>query len=420
MSNGLRRTRLNGWFEFAKEMCPICGHMGGCMINEKGDTVVCIRQSSDIEFSKTFQSWVHRLGEKKSIHITKSNVKEREKAESWTLDSFFRLLNENLTITNEHIQHLKLERKMSDTQIAARQYKSFPKNTWETASAVVNRIPNFDKLNLGIPGFYKKGESWNLQGGQGLLIPYRNEENEIIGYQIRVDEPKNFLTVRSEKKSIRAMLYKQPNLVRIINEDGELINERTFKVKEELKVCNHKDTKDISYVKLNAGQRYYWLSSANKEQGCGAGGPTPYHIAVTAKKLIELEQARLLGNSTAIEAKSVWLTEGALKADIAIEQLSMALGDKLTDIGEVMLAVPGVNSWKVLLPIIKKMKIERINLAFDIDAMENEQVAQQLKDCIVELKKMGINVYIAIWNPSDGKGLDDLLINLKIPVLKKI
>lgn len=421
--SGLRRTRLNGWFEFTKEVCPICNHSGGCLINEKGDTVVCIRISSEIVFSKTFQSWIHHLGEKKIISVNNSKVKERTKAESWTLDSFFRLMDKQLVLENKHRQQLHLDRKMTNEQIQIRQYKSFPTNSWATASAVVNQIPNFNELDLGIPGFYKNNKSWAIKGGAGILIPYRNEENEIIGYQIRIDEPKNFVTIRSSngnKLTYKAILHKQPNLVRVVNEDGELILEKEFKMKEEIKVVSKEDPNEAAYVKLNKGQRYYWLSSANQVEGCGAGGPTPYHVALPTKKLAEMENKRLADDSLKVECESAWLTEGALKGDIAIEQLQHALGNKLKEIGDVMLSVAGVNSWKIILPVIKKMKIKRINLAFDIDSMKNEQVANQLKDCIVELKKIDIEVYLAFWNPIDGKGIDDLLLNKKIPILKKM
>lgn len=422
MSN-LRATRMKGWFEFTREVCPVCGKTGGCLVNTKGDTIVCIRVTSDIVFSKTFQSWVHHLTDKKQVSVQATNsVNEREKAPSWTLNNFFRIFNSKLVLSTEHVAHLNSVRGMSNNEVQARQYKSFPKYAGELAANTINAIPNFDKLNLGIPGFYKKNDKWMVQGGEGILIPYRNEENEILGYQIRVDEPKNFVTIKSDSNEavpFKAIIKKQPNLVSIINEDGEILFEKELQIKEEIKVNSVNNSDKASYVRLNAGLRYYWLSSANKEQGCGAGDPAPYHVAVPTKHLMQWETMDV-GENKVLKTDSAWITEGALKADIAIEQLSHAYGNKLSEIGDVALAVPGVSSWRILIPVIKKMGIKNINLAFDIDAMENSQVAQQLKSCIVELKGMGISVNIAYWNPSDGKGIDDLLLQKKIPMLKKL
>lgn len=418
---GLRRTRLKGWLEFTREHCSICGKTGGCMINEKGDTIVCIRIESNIVFSKTFQSWVHKLSDTKEIKVIKNNVHERTKAPIWTLDKFFRLLNKELNLFDNHVVHLLEKRGMSTEEINIRQYKSFPKNTNQIATEMIDKIPHFDKLDLGIPGFYKKDGKWFINGGEGILVPYRNEENEIIGYQIRVDQVKNFVTVDNKHKSdFKAFVYKQPNIVRVVNEDGELILEKEFRLKEEMYIETKEGDESCS-IKLQSGQRYYWLSSANKNEGCGAGDPAPYHVAVTSDKLNEWEvRKKNESTSTLLKTEAAWITEGAIKGDIAIEQLQKALGTNLKTFGDVVLAVPGVNSWRVLLPVIKRMEIKRINLAFDIDSMENELVARQLKDCIVEVKKMGIEVYLAVWNQKDGKGIDDVLLNRKMPVLKKL
>lgn len=69
----LRRTKLKNWYEYYRETCPICNKTGGCMINGKGDTVVCIRTESEVQFSLEFPSRIHRLKERRS-HIPSNDL----------------------------------------------------------------------------------------------------------------------------------------------------------------------------------------------------------------------------------------------------------------------------------------------------------------------------------------------------------
>lgn len=94
-----------------------------------------------------------------------------------------------------------------------------------------------------------------------------------------------------------------------------------------------------SGVKLVKGQRYFWLSSASKEDGTGAGDPLPVHVAVPTRQLNSWE------SSTLLKTNAVWITEGALKADIAVEHIiKVNKSEELEVIGSTFLAIPGVNT----------------------------------------------------------------------------
>jgi hypothetical protein len=168
-------------------------------------------------------------------------------------------------------------------------------------------------------------------------------------------------------------------------------------------------------VRLVKGNRYYWLSSANKPQGAGSGDPAPIHIAVPTSKHQHWEKDTLL------KARTVWLSEGPLKCDIAadcIEKLYDPL--EIEDIGDTFLALPGVGAWRLALPIMKEMGVDQVNICFDADAVSNPQVKKHLLECAKELKQDGFRANLILWKEEDGKGIDNLLLSGRIPHIKKL
>lgn len=409
----LRRTRIPGWFEYYRETCPICSKRGGCMVHEKGDTVVCIRIESKIVFSKNFQSWVHRLEEKQDFQVGKISeaVKTHKKISATMLDLVYQVMLENQKLEMSHMTHLtSTQRGMSKHEVEKRGYRSFSKRPWEVVEKIV-KATGYQQFP-GIPGFHKNKYGWTISGMEGIMIPYRNQFNQIVGFQIRVDNPRNDVEV--EKGSISGLMARvkqQPNLVQVLD-DGEIILEKELKLKEKEEIVLAEGKGSVKLVK---GQRYFWLSSANRNEGCGAGDPLPMHIAVPTTKLSEWE------TGTLHKTKSVWLTEGALKADIAADHIEKVYDDaELNDIGSTIIAVPGVNTWRSVLPVLEDMDVETVTIAFDMDAISNKQVEQQLKMLIVELKSKGYHANIAMWNKDDGNGIDDVFINKRYPKIKKL
>ncbi|GEL05535.1 DUF3854 domain-containing protein [Rummeliibacillus stabekisii] len=394
-------------------------------MNHKGDTVVCIRIESEKVFSTKFQSWLHRLDKSQTISISnsESKVKMRTKLEPYMLDYFFRRLHDAAPLNEAHHKYMQDERKMSTEEIAVRGYCSFPEKPWNVAKFVLEKLPQLEKGKFGIPGFYKNKYGWNIAGSNGIMIPYRNEFNEVVGYQIRVDDPLNDVSINKDNyPTLQARVKKQPNLVQILD-DGEILFEKKLTFAEPFIVEREGFTGEVKLVK---GQRYFWLSSTHKNEGTGAGNPIPIHIAIPSKELNEWETQKLLDKnkteySTLRKAASVWVTEGALKADIAVEHLSKAYSEEtLKELGTTMLATPGVNSWRMVIPVLEAMEVKMVNIAFDMDSMRNEQVALQLKEMLKELKKMKIHVNMVMWNIADGKGIDDVFCNLKFPQIKKM
>ena len=392
-----RKTKIEGWFELQRTVCPICGKTGGCMIHKDGNKVACIRERSDIQFGKnSCQSWLHQLKDGVKVNVSDSvaATKSRKKFPVHILHGFFsKLVNDTTTsLTVPHMQHLKVERQLSDNTITKRQYRSFPQQPWITAKNVLGKFeerlsdPN---LTVGIPGFYMNQYGWTINGQSGILIPYRNEYNFITGYQIRVDEVKNFVeTDQINYPNLKAYVKQQPNYVQI-QVNGQNYWEGVLELGKKENVVDE-NGEILGTVKLAKGQRYYWLSSPNKKYGTVAGDPVPIHVAIPSKQLEEWNKAieadlnnpNIDSYTTLRKAKSVWITEGALKADLAIDHIVEAFSDVIDEVGDTMLAAPGINSWRSLLPMLKNMGVKRVNLAFDMDAIENEHVNQYFHDNI--------------------------------------
>jgi len=411
----LRPTKIPGWFEYYREYCPICGHTGGCMRNEEGDTAVCIRVESDKVFSQKFVSYLHFLDEKKGQRITGKweGIKQHKKLDDQNLNQLYRnLLLNRLSISSNHLAHLTApNRGLTLEQIQVRGYKSLE---W---GAIKNL--SFPNLNLGgLPGLYKDEQGqWKLHAMEGILIPYRNQFNEIIGFQIRVDNPRNSVSIeKGNFPSLNAYVKKDNKTVQILV-NGEIIQEIELQVGQEVPINYNGQT---GSVKLKKGLRYFWLSSANKNEGCGAGDPTPYHVSIPSNRLEIIEKTETDIRSS-LKAKSVWITEGALKADIAAEHIHRAFtSEQISFLGDTFIAIPGVNTWANVMSVLKDMGVEQVNVAFDMDVFSNEDVKRNLLSFVEALKAEHYTINYVVWNQKDAKGLDDLFVSSLKPQVRKI
>ena len=124
--------------------------------------------------------------------------------------------------------------------------------------------------------------------------------------------------------------------------------------------------------------RYSYLTST-KYDGPGPGGPV--HVP-------------LFTGST----HRVRVTEGELKAEIATH-LS----------GVLTISVAGVSAWRGALPVLRELGAETVALAFDADCRENLAVANALLGTAETALSDGFTVELELWDPANGKGIDDLL-----------
>ncbi|MCM3619706.1 DUF3854 domain-containing protein [Sutcliffiella horikoshii] len=391
------------------------------MINKEGEAVACIRKESKTAFSKNSAcpSWLHFLkGNKRKLDVAATTeVEQNEKLNSSSLNKVYRALLDSTNLEDSHYKHLtSSKRGLSDQQVRNREYRSFPSKPWEVVKLIeeATGISDFK----GVPGFYKAkgryGEYWTINGNDGILIPFRNINNEIEGFQIRVDNPPNDVEIKRAKEGLHARVIKQPNLVQVIF-DGEIIQEVEMELKQENTITYNE--KVIGWVKLTKGKRYFWFSSANKDCGTGPGNPAPVHVSVPSELLKKWEVG------SPLKVNTVWLGEGPLKGDIAVD-LIVDLYDELElqDIGTTILSLPGVGSWRLAIPLLEEMGVEQVNICFDMDAISNPYVKKHLMEAAKELKAKGYRGNLVLWSEKENaSGIDDLLLKrTTVPQIKRL
>ncbi|MFC0273748.1 hypothetical protein ACFFIX_20385 [Metabacillus herbersteinensis] len=422
MNNQLRKTRIPEWYEFMRVACPICGKTGGCMQHKDGDAVACIRVESDRPFSKnsSLPSYLHMLkGEKKRKKINDEELPTyhgEEKKEDSVLNSVFQSMLDCLELKDSHYAHLTSStRQLSEEQIHTRKYRSLSSQPWNVVKEI-QTILGIDDFS-GIPGFYladgKYGKYWTINATDGILIPFRNHKNQIVGLQYRIDKPPNDVKIQERKQGLTAKVIEQPNIVQVSFE-GDILSEQKLELDQPITIFS-KDKEILGWIELKRGTRYFWLSSANKNKGTGSGNPSPVHVSVPLEKLKKWEAG------TTLKAKTVWLGEGPLKGDISCDFVEKLYDpEEIEDIGTTFLSLPGVNPWRLALPILKEMEVGQVNICFDADAVNNPYVRQHLMDSAKKMKEEGYRANLIIWNGKDGIGLDNLFLNLTLPQIKKL
>ena len=80
------------------------------------------------------------------------------------------------------------KRGLSPEEIHALGYVSLPEFS-DRVSVVRNLVERYDVKLLSVPGFYltDNGHIW-LSGNPGLLIPCRDVQGRIVGFQVRADD----------------------------------------------------------------------------------------------------------------------------------------------------------------------------------------------------------------------------------------
>lgn len=146
-------------------------------------------------------------------------------------------------------------------------------------------------------------------------------------------------------------------------------------------------------------RKYTWFSSRDKKQGCGVRDCNQIHFTG-------------FDYEASVTPEKVLLTEGCLKADVAsslMKQIGMTTGYAP------FIAVMGVNNTSQLPQVFEYLKqhgTKCIQLCFDMDYKDKEQV-EAARDKVKDLiKEAGLEVQSMNWDPQ-YKGIDDYLLAKK-------
>jgi uncharacterized protein DUF3854 len=99
------------------------------------------------------------------------------------------------------------------------------------------------------------------------------------------------------------------------------------------------------------------------------------------------------------QADVVRLTEGPIKANTSFSYTGIP-----------SLAIPGAGLWKMGVSQLRKLKLGKVLLAFDMDWTVKADVRRARRDCHLALRQAGIPVVLESWDER-WKGIDDCLVN---------
>lgn len=444
------------WFAFSGAQCPICGHHDWCMVNVTGTKVICMR-SDDEKAPQVANGRLFHL-DSQAVEFTGAEQQEFNNtvdfAEPKILDTVNRLVLATHKLSEKHREGL-LRRGLTEEEIALHGSRGFGSvvpgafpdlksqrndgflkmySTWE---ALFQRLGLPKTAWQGVPGFSQKHADFKKQlfkdkntqetvlreegsldypvfesPTDGMLIPYYNENNQVLGFQVRVDHQ----SIIAKNVENSPKLDKGTKRTIIINSDTrEYRIEQSYygrdprvvaqgKIKDEKQIVA--SINGVSKCSFNPhfGGKYFWVSSAKKH--LGANGKMPLQVAYNPTV------AQLKPNDEKLkqyikQPKQIWLTEGGLKALVATAKLSSnyVLPEGT---GTDFLAVAGVSSYRKFLPMLKKLNATSVVVAFDMDFQANVQVSQNLKKLVNELHEQGYKVQVAYW--LNKKGIDDALV----------
>ncbi|WPX08115.1 DUF3854 domain-containing protein [Anaerocellum danielii] len=299
-------------------ICHKCGRQGNALqlyaILTNQDTKEAYRELAQ-EIASGSQRLYHV-----QYKLQNKETQQKHIAPPEVRDKVYREFLKLLSLNEEHKREL-LRRGVSETFIKIKGYKSL--NVEKERRILICKMLQQRGLSLeNIPGFYrhKTTGEWDFIPYQGYAIPVKNLQQQIVGLQIRMDEP--------------------------------------------------------------ALSKYRWFSSSSSKDD---GTPAEANLHITG----------------AMEDGIVFVTEGALKADVA-SYLS----------GKMFIGLPGVSSChKQLLETLQTIKPKMIVLAFDMDFKEKKEVAHNLEKIKNMLTEHGFKFKQMEWD-ARFKGIDDYLLFL--------
>ena len=396
---GPNRDHLKVDMEKGLFKCFSCG-FGGGMLDLYGYYTGLDRKESIKDISKRlgrsdYSSALSYVSKPKNTEDKQPVVIEEvtELADIDTRDKVYRMLLSLLKLNAKHKNDL-LARGLKEDEIKGNEYRSTPDDGhFQIAEKIISKGLSLE----GVPGFYISDGKWRLvKSKQGFLIPVRDRENHIIGFQIRIDDSARLIRKKYPLDTIRVEesfnAAGKPNGYRIYKlKDGEEEYEDRF---ENVKYLPTK-VEAIKYT-----DKYIWLSSKGFE---GGSGPSCFVHNAT---LFVNDKGRIrpyLRNGALV------VTEGPLKGDIfsAVTKTST-------------LCVAGVGNYNILkdeLDLIlseNKGLVKNIYLAYDMDYKSNPKVKNfmdQTYDMLTDVsKRYGISVTVLTWN-EEYKGIDDYYVH---------
>ena len=339
-----------------KTICPACNHktlevndfVGQCWnCSEKFNAISFIAKACGIDNKAAYKKLIKEGKIDTSSNSISSNyhgIEENPMADIDKRHKANQIIIDNLFLSKNHKKEFSLKRGVPADLFYSMGYRSYPTDKqlrFKVAKAVKDNMGFIS----GIPGLYtdkKTGMPTLCWRKRGILVPYRDIHYRIQGFQNRKDE-----SVREKDK------------------DGKLEN------------------------------KYDHVSSGGKKDGTSSSAFVHFACDFYVEWKTKERWPRI--------NDSVFLTEGAMKADIAHYYSGLPF-----------LAIPGVNARTQLEKVLIKLKergVTKLYDCFDMDYLTNESV-QKARNSIKEMCEQHDISYEAILWDEKYKGIDDYLIYL--------
>ncbi|KJD42947.1 CHC2 zinc finger domain-containing protein [Paenibacillus terrae] len=271
------------------------------------------------------------------------------------------------------------------------------------------------------PVFNEHLEEW-----LGPKRQYTKEQVEVIGLRSvpkTVDQAKKIVnTLISEGYQIERV----PGFTQFLRKDGRLENDQDWywliagmgKYYIPIRDDMGRIIRLRIRTNLEDNKKYVWFSSAPMNKGNfirrgGAGSGAPVNVIVPSKLMALWQPGTEI--TGILKVNKVLIIEGEHKGYIVSEFLNM-----------LVISIPGVGNFRDVIPLLKKWGVQEVAIAYDIDAFydekkntgKNENVFKQLvRFGKALISEENIHSELWVWNPRDGKGLDDLILGGKLPIV---
>lgn len=250
-------------------------------------------------------------------------------------------------------------------------------------------LAEFGKDGLrGVPGFYTDRDgAWTYRTMSGECMPMYDADGHIIQIRVRLDFFDIDRPMRMNREFTRGLT--------------ELDGRRYMvDMKGIWDVSGERPVKTDTSLFGKAGKNRSFTSCVQDESGANRlkdGTRAPDEASVYSED----------GD----DATFFWITEGERKAKMCQMKNRQRC-----------ISIPGVG--KYLLPErrgyldrLRELGAEGAIVAFDADRASNANVRQFEEKLILHLKERGFLVQVAVWDPSEGKGIDDLYLGGGSPEL---
>lgn len=191
--------------------CPFCGEGRGRMkinyvknvwrcnyCNEHGGMLALYARIHSLTNSEAYReicdSIQNGIGYSYDLPMThkkkEAEVEPVNRAENSVIHKTLTGLLGMLKLSEQHREHLRNVRGLSDEQIEQLGYKSTP--PFYMCGPLTSRLIEQGYTVEGVPGFYQKDGKWTINFSTmtaGILIPARGIDGMIRGFQIRLDVP---------------------------------------------------------------------------------------------------------------------------------------------------------------------------------------------------------------------------------------